>query len=264
MRGSPSVPAPVLTRGRTVDHPLRRTRVALAACTGLVAVVGLLVEIGWSPLVRLDRAVTDGVTAWMADRPALVDATVLLTDALGPWPLRVVLVVAAVVLAVRGYRRAALWVLTVTAVGSLAGGGLKLLVSRDRPVPADPVLGETGFAWPSGHASTAALAAGMLVALATPAVRRWLVPVVAVAAFLVGASRVALGVHWVSDVVSGWLLAVAVVLTAVALAPPYGGREPMASGSRWRAGRRRRGGGVGAWARQRPRRPGRPPPSWPR
>jgi len=50
------------------------------------------------------------------------------------------------------------------------------------------------------------------------------VPLVVAAAALVGASRVVLGVHWTSDVVSGWLLGVAVVLAASALAPPYGGR----------------------------------------
>jgi membrane-associated phospholipid phosphatase len=193
--------------------------------------MGLLVELDWEPLVRLDRAVTDGVTTWTAGRPALVDSTLVLTDALGPWPLRSLLVVVAVVLAVRGHRRAAIWTLAVTALGSLAGAGLKLLVSRDRPVPADPLLDETGFAWPSGHASTAALAAGILVALATPAVRRWLATLV-VAAALVGASRVVLGVHWASDVVSGWLLGVAVVLAAVALAPPYGGRPGPERGGR--------------------------------
>ena len=210
----------------------RRARVLLAASAGLVALMGLLVEIDWWPLGRLDRAVTDGVTAWTADRPALVDATLVVTDALGPWPLRSLLVVLAVVLAVRGHRRPAIWTLAVTALGSLTGAGLKLLVSRDRPVPADPLLDETGFAWPSGHASTAALAAGVLVALATPSVRRWLVPLVVVAAALVGASRVVLGVHWTSDVVSGWLLGVAVVLAASALAPPYGGRPGPERGAR--------------------------------
>jgi undecaprenyl-diphosphatase len=195
--------------------------------------MGLLVEIDWEPLVRLDGALTDGMAAWTADRPALVDATLVVTDALAPWPLRSVLVVVAAVLAVRGHLRGAIWTLAVTALGSLAGGGLKLLVSRDRPVPADPLLDETGFAWPSGHASTAALAAGVLVALATPAVRRWLVPLVVAAAALVGASRVVLGVHWASDVVSGWLLGVAVVLAAVALAPPYGGLPgPVTAGGR--------------------------------
>jgi undecaprenyl-diphosphatase len=206
--------------------------VVLAACASVVALGGLLVEIGWGPLVRADRAVTDGMAAWTADRPALLAATLVLTDALGPWPLRSLLVVVAAVLAVRGHRGAAIWTLAVTALGSLAGGGLKLLVSRERPVPAGPPLDETGFAWPSGHASTAALATAVLVALATPAVRRWLVPLAVAAAALVGASRVVLGVHWTSDVVSGWLLGVAVVLAAVALAPPYGGRPGPECGGR--------------------------------
>lgn len=227
MHTSPSAGPPGTGPGPAdaLGHPRRRTRVVLAASAGLVAVIGLLVEVGWGPLVRWDHAVSDGVTAWSADRPALVEATLVLTDALGPWPLRLMLVVVAAVLAVRGHRRAALWTLAVTVVGSLAGGLLKLLVSRDRPMSLDPLAVAGGYAWPSGHASTAALAAGVLIVLATPATRRWLVPVVVSAALLVGATRVLLGVHWTSDVVAGWLLAASVVLAAVAIAPPYGGRE---------------------------------------
>ncbi|HSK27350.1 MAG TPA: phosphatase PAP2 family protein [Jiangellales bacterium] len=194
-------------------------------CAGFAALLGVLVAVSWPPLIRLDDDVTDAVTRWVGERPALVDAATILTDVLAPWPLRVVALVVAVSLAVRGQRRAAVWVVAVLVAGAVTSGGLKLLVSRARPTLDDPLLDETGYAWPSGHALAGALVAALLVTLAPPRVRRCLLPVAVVGAVAVGLSRVVLGVHWASDVVSGWLLGVAVVLAAAAVAPPYRSRD---------------------------------------
>ncbi|MFF1908799.1 phosphatase PAP2 family protein [Kitasatospora sp. NPDC058218] len=101
----------------------------------------------------------------------------------------------------------------VLAAGQLLRNGLMRAFGRPRPPMADWVAASpSGYSYPSGHAFTAAVAAGLLVWAVLRGTRRgpWAVVVVAVsglAAVAVGLSRVYLGVHWPFDVVGGWLLA---------------------------------------------------------
>lgn len=90
---------------------------------------------------------------------------------------------------------------------------IKRTVSRLRPSSASEcvtlVVEPDRFSFPSGH-SAAAMAVAIGYALAFPA---FALPLVA-AAFLVGASRVFLGVHYPGDVLAGQLIA---ALTALLL-----------------------------------------------
>ncbi|MFC8427754.1 phosphatase PAP2 family protein [Streptomyces sp. NPDC057253] len=97
----------------------------------------------------------------------------------------------------------------------LAGGqalryGVMEALHRARPPRADWATAASGWSFPSGHATTAALTAGLLVvALTLRAPRGGTALRVAVGCWgaLVGLTRGYLTVHWFSDVIGGWLFA---------------------------------------------------------
>lgn len=140
---------------------------------------------------------------------------------LGPWPLRLAVVLAARVPARRGRSRRAYWAPATVLSGGVVGGLLKALVGRDRPEPDVALAVARGAAYPSGHALTAVLVAGavavLLVTVARPPaiVRLPALIALALAAVSVGCTRVILRVHWASDVVGSWLVAPACLAAAV-------------------------------------------------
>lgn len=106
----------------------------------------------------------------------------------------------------------------------LAVVAIKNLVRRSRP-PVAEMLGAAphSFSFPSGHTAGSAVFLGVLTLLLLRRVhhktaRAAIVAAAAVLAIGVGWSRVYLGFHWTTDVISGWLLATVVLtLTTVAL-----------------------------------------------
>ena len=118
----------------------------------------------------------------------------------------------------------------------LASAGVELLkavVARTRPEVLEPVIVERGFSFPSGHATLSMVAYGVLAVLVTRSrlargIRIAIVMGLAVVAFLVGISRIWLGVHYPTDVIGGWT-AGAVVVLAFAILTRDVSREPAAA-----------------------------------
>lgn len=108
------------------------------------------------------------------------------------------------------------WLLGGSWVVATGGGAalnrlLKEFFARTRPLHEHGMVTETGFSFPSGHASGSMLVYGFaayLIVRHTP--RAWRLPVTVVAMLVivfVGASRVLLQVHYLSDVLAGWMVA---------------------------------------------------------
>jgi len=117
---------------------------------------------------------------------------------------------AAVTLAVFGHRRAALSAGAAAATTWALGQGAKRLVSRPRPYHADPqdtrrmIAEPRGTSWPSSH--PAVLTAFTHVAANELGLGTTARAALSVLDAGVAASRVYLGVHYPSDVVSGLLM----------------------------------------------------------
>ena len=116
-------------------------------------------------------------------------------------------------------------VVAVMVSGALCRWGLAELIARPRPPRHDWAVSAYGLAFPSGHTTEAALAAGLMAWLLARRVgAHWLILAGAVGyAVVVGATRVYLGVHWPTDVLGGWAFAAA-WLALVRLALPVARR----------------------------------------
>ena len=149
-----------------------------------------------------------------AHRSAVLTAFFKGYTGLGQWLVLTVATAAVfVVLAWRARRREAAFLLIVMTVSLLLNQALKYLFERVRPPAESAVLTVNGYAFPSGHTMSSASLALALAVIAWPTRWRW--PVAGLAAtfaLLMGLSRVYLGVHWLTDMLAGWVLAVAVVV----------------------------------------------------
>ncbi len=102
----------------------------------------------------------------------------------------------------RRARRQALWLVLTVGSGRLLVEGIKLLVRRPRPPVADHLDAVSSWSFPSSH-SAGTMMTCLALALLAGGRRPALAAALAMAG-LVGWSRVALGVHWPSDVLAGW------------------------------------------------------------
>lgn len=139
----------------------------------------------------------------------LVRPAIWLT-ALGDPPVRIALVVVVVtMLAWRRAWRAAIFLVVAAAGGAAIVALLKASIARARPELLPHLDLVLSASMPSGHAANGTIAwLGSALALGTlwPRRRMALVTGALVLALLIGLSRLALAVHWPSDVVVGWAI----------------------------------------------------------
>jgi undecaprenyl-diphosphatase len=230
MVGRPAVAPPDdgRVRERAGWAPVRHF--AGRSALGLVVVLGvglgfglllLLVRANWSPLASLDRTVAQSLNDAVAPRPVVVDVLTVVSR-LGGRPVMMWLVAVAVALLVIRRRTRLAVYLVVTGVGALLlDPAMKALVGRLRPVVDAPVATAPGNSFPSGHALGSMIVYGALtlvfLAAVSPRWRKVFLAVPAVIVLAVGFTRIALGVHYLSDVLAGWLLGVGwLIVTAYA------------------------------------------------
>jgi undecaprenyl-diphosphatase len=129
-----------------------------------------------------------------------------------------------------GRYRLALVVAVVLLGGTLFTETTKILVARPRP-PWGHLVVARGLSFPSGHSLNSAATYGLLAVVAwrterLPVVARWLAVAAAVSLpIAIGLSRVALGVHYPSDVLGGWSAGLAFVACGAVLIAVMGAMD---------------------------------------
>ena len=180
-----------------------------------------LVEDSWRPLVRIDGGARDDLHAVALRHDGLVGALKVLST-IGSAAVYIPLFAAVAAWLAWWQRlpRLAAFVVVTMAGSALLNSLVKLAVDRARPVLDDPVAHAAGMSFPSGHAQSAMVAASVLLLVFLPLLHgawRWVAVCAAVAYVLaIGFARVTLGVHYVSDVLAGYVLGAAWVAAMIA------------------------------------------------
>jgi len=222
-----------------ISHGFHLTTAAAVAGAGVLAAAALVDGIRESgDLAAYDPGVTANVIG--ARNPLLTGAARALTF-LGSTPSLALLALVLVVWL--GVRRRA-WKSAGAVAATMLGSAaltllLKAVVARQRP-STGLVLGQpdASYAFPSGHAFNTTVFFGVVAALtltqvASSAAARWATITCWGAVSLgVGASRIYLGYHWMTDVLGGWALGctylavVAMVVLGWQMRISHGRRQP--------------------------------------
>ena len=180
-------------------------------------------EVGEGETHAFDMYLLHGAQALRSRHPWLAEVLRDLSG-LGSTVVLTLITVAAVgYLALVALRTTAVLVAVSVISGSALVTVLKAAFGRLRPDARFAELVAPGLSFPSGHASMSAivfLTLGVLIASTRHRVaeRMYILATAALLTLLVGLSRVALGVHWATDVLGGWAFGAAWALAWLLLA----------------------------------------------
>jgi undecaprenyl-diphosphatase len=220
-----------MTRDRHATVPDRREAaerfglrvVLLIAAVSLAGIpFGLLLHqvVTDGPFTALDEDIARDLHRNVAGNDAAVDALevisflgkpiflFLVVGALGAWLLR------------NGATKLVVFLAVTCIGGGLVDTWVKLAVGRPRPDLDEPVATALGKSFPSGHSMSSTICYGAVYLVLAPVLgrshRRIALSVAIALPLAIGFSRLALGVHFVSDVLGGFVLGLAWLIASVA------------------------------------------------
>lgn len=190
-------------------HLLAGLAVCFAAVAGFAGIAEEMVEREeWD---AFDRALATAVGRSVT--PAGVSALSAVTHLGDTWLVTALSVAGAAGLWFRRRRILLAGWIAAFAGGALLNLALKAVFRRERPELGEPLIAALGWSFPSGHAMGATVAYGMIAYLLVLRFGRAPAPAIVAAAtalvLSVGFSRVYLGVHYLSDILGGFLAGIA-------------------------------------------------------
>jgi undecaprenyl-diphosphatase len=159
-------------------------------------------------------------TLWIQSwRTPWLDSVMTAVSTPGFWALGLpILGVITAAFFVKGWRKESVLLLAATLAATLVVTVIGEAVARARPSAEIVwISGDTdGYSFPSGHVTSYVVVLGALALFSTRSIRqrafRWLVHASLILALVaVGISRIYLGAHWVSDVVAGYAVGMAIL-----------------------------------------------------
>ena len=204
------------------NHSIRGLRVAITIATAVIAVlVGVFGYVADEVIEGATTKFDTAATMWFRVNgdPSLIAGPQWLMEAvrdftsLGSFTVLGFIVIASALYLVFTRRfEDALFLVTSVLLGTMLSNGLKMIFNRHRPaVEASTHVFTTSF--PSGHATLSAvvyLTLGVLLAKSTAnaTLRAYYIVLAVLTAFLVGVSRIYLGMHYPTDVIAGWCIGI--------------------------------------------------------
>ena len=165
------------------------------------------------PLTRLDTSAANHLHEIVRDSPLVVDLLQGISLLGSPVWFYLVTGTAAIYMWRSGHPRLAIFLVVTGLLGGVIDSIVKILVDRPRPSLEDPVATAHGKSFPSGHSMSSVVGYGALLLVFLPEIRRrwrkWVWTAAIVLVLAIGFSRLALGVHYITDVVGGYALGLA-------------------------------------------------------
>lgn len=195
-------------------YGLRVTLLAVAMVLVMVPFSFLLIQVTTDgPLTRVDTEVSGEIHEEVIESPVLEQISTVVSFIGSPGVMYGAAAAAAIYFWRRHSRRIAVFLMVTNLLGGAINTAVKLIVTRPRPDPSEPVGEAFGYSFPSGHSVAATVGFGSLLLAFMPLIpRRLRLPAVAgyvLAVAAVAGSRLGLVVHYLSDVTAGVILGVA-------------------------------------------------------
>ena len=172
------------------------------------------------PLTKYDTALAERLHEMVRDSD-VASAVLHAISFLGkPIWLAVVIGAPAAWLFWRGSKRLAIYLVVTAVTGGIVDTIVKLAVGRPRPQLDEPLAEAFGKSFPSGHSMSSMVCYGALLLAFLPVIPQRARPVAfggtALLILSIGVSRLGLGVHFLSDVLGGFVLGAAWLAAATA------------------------------------------------
>jgi undecaprenyl-diphosphatase len=207
--------------GPLARYELRALLLVLAVAIAGIPFGLLLQQVAThGPLTGLDESGAQ----WMNDRFAGHDAAIRVLEVISFTGKPIFLLFAVGLpgawVLYHGGRKLAVFLAVTCIGGGIVDTLVKIVVGRHRPQVHHPIIHAYGKSFPSGHSMQAVVSYGALLLVFLPLLdgwrRRTVIAVTVTIVLLIGFSRLSLGVHYVTDVLGGYLLGAAWLIASVA------------------------------------------------